>query len=745
MATHLLDQFTTNAAGPLTGTRTCEPGPGTLTLTATPTSAAISISSNKLTFARPTGAQNYANYGALADLTLARALGVVVYGKINSSIAAGQSFGFNNSAALANSSIQAFNFANTSQLQIGDNNTAITIFESMTASTDYQFAIVLRGNGALYFVRGGSQFQNWTLLWVSQTEITDTLYAMYSNFNSATTLDDFTVKDLSGVFLEEYGGAKDLRRFVADGDAATVSADGLEYITMTVGAGEVFEFMVRRTDDSNCYKVSCDQAGSTIKVIKMEAGSPTEEGSAAQTWTPGNRYRICVRHQGSQVRAFVDKVSKVNITTATFNQSATGAKVSGAVALANWESWNWSWAGTDLDTLSPNGSTYDNTLDQNLLLWVTDPHFSGTGGGIDPMLPREGLALANHIIGLKPVAVIVTGDLGENFGSSANYTSYKEKFRDPLIAAGIEVIDIPGNHDENDDKTVAAPNSWSVLTSVIPEIVAPFHKTYSWTAAKIKVICAHSYIVHAPDVLQSYGQIDQTEIDWVEDELDSLSTGWKAVVMTHFPGQSGFGGNHIHDDKGGTAWRALLAANASKIVFYGSGHTHAAPAVTTLSGITHINGAHGSYWTSWNSGGFSTLRFKSDTGVIQVEARDGRTTYGQLSRSVWTPQEFDIAYAPIITSHPSSATKDPDESVTFSVVAAAIPSATYQWRKDGVNIGGATSASYEIASVTEADEGDYDVVVTNSEGSATSNAATLTVNSSSGASAWWSWWRMRRR
>jgi hypothetical protein len=83
--------------------------------------------------------------------------------------------------------------------------------------------------------------------------------------------------------------------------------------------------------------------------------------------------------------------------------------------------------------------------------------------------------------------------------------------------------------------------------------------------------------------------------------------------------------------------------------------------------------------------------------------------------------------APTISAQPVGATKTVGESVTFSVTASGT-SLTYQWRKGGVAISGATSSSYTISSVVVANAGDYDVVVTNGCGSEISNTAVLTVN-----------------
>ena len=96
--------------------------------------------------------------------------------------------------------------------------------------------------------------------------------------------------------------------------------------------------------------------------------------------------------------------------------------------------------------------------------------------------------------------------------------------------------------------------------------------------------------------------------------------------------------------------------------------------------------------------------------------------------------------APSITTQPSSSTVLVGAAASFSVVASGSTPLTYQWRKstDGttyIDISGATSATYSIASAALTDTGYYRAVVTNSAGSATSNAAILTVNQAPSISA----------
>jgi len=91
------------------------------------------------------------------------------------------------------------------------------------------------------------------------------------------------------------------------------------------------------------------------------------------------------------------------------------------------------------------------------------------------------------------------------------------------------------------------------------------------------------------------------------------------------------------------------------------------------------------------------------------------------------PTEVVNLTAPVITQQPQSKTVTVGHSVTFTVTATGNPAPSYQWRKNGSNISG-TSASYPISSVQFTDSGTYSVVVSNSEGSVTSNGAVLTVN-----------------
>ena len=84
--------------------------------------------------------------------------------------------------------------------------------------------------------------------------------------------------------------------------------------------------------------------------------------------------------------------------------------------------------------------------------------------------------------------------------------------------------------------------------------------------------------------------------------------------------------------------------------------------------------------------------------------------------------------APVITTQPQAQAVLAGTPVTLTVAAAASTATpTYQWRKGGVAIAGATNASLALGLALVEFAGSYDVVITNSAGTTTSAAVTLAV------------------
>lgn len=99
---------------------------------------------------------------------------------------------------------------------------------------------------------------------------------------------------------------------------------------------------------------------------------------------------------------------------------------------------------------------------------------------------------------------------------------------------------------------------------------------------------------------------------------------------------------------------------------------------------------------------------------------DDTVKYTQVTAS--TPS------GPTITQQPQDQTAAVGQTATFSVVATGAGTPTYQWRRNGVDIPSATSASCTTSPVSFANDGyTYQVVVTDSQGSTPSRIATLNV------------------
>src|SRR4029077_4149558 len=85
--------------------------------------------------------------------------------------------------------------------------------------------------------------------------------------------------------------------------------------------------------------------------------------------------------------------------------------------------------------------------------------------------------------------------------------------------------------------------------------------------------------------------------------------------------------------------------------------------------------------------------------------------------------------APSITAPPASQSVTAGQTASFSVAATGTAPLSYQWMKNSVAISGATSSSYTTPGTTTSDNGaQFTVVVSNTAGTVTSSAATLTVN-----------------
>ena len=155
---------------------------------------------------------------------------------------------------------------------------------------------------------------------------------------------------------------------------------------------------------------------------------------------------------------------------------------------------------------------------------------------------------------------------------------------------------------------------------------------------------------------------------------------------------------------------------------------------------------------SWsNVPGANSRTYSLSTTKTSENGREYRAVFTNSSGSARTNAATltftgPVSAPPTITSQPVSVTVAAGSTASFSATASGSPTPTVQWQfsADGgtswSNISGATSTTYSFTTTIPPSENgyEYEAVFTNSSGSATTNAATVTVTAAPAQSSNWS-------
>ncbi len=196
-------------------------------------------------------------------------------------------------------------------------------------------------------------------------------------------------------------------------------------------------------------------------------------------------------------------------------------------------------------------------------------------------------------------------------------------------------------------------------------------------------------------------------------------------VVTTLAGLAGSEGSA--DGTGSAArfdWPSGLAVDSADNIYVPDYAKHTIRRVTPGGVVTTLAGLAGSAGSADGTG--SAARFYGP-GAIVVD-RTGKLYLADTLNHTIRIGTPDDSILPAITLSPQNQSVVAGSRVVFTVAATGTVPLTYQWRKNGVDIAGATSASLALDNVQATDAGTYTVVVTNAAGSVTSAAAALTVN-----------------
>ncbi len=128
-----------------------------------------------------------------------------------------------------------------------------------------------------------------------------------------------------------------------------------------------------------------------------------------------------------------------------------------------------------------------------------------------------------------------------------------------------------------------------------------------------------------------------------------------------------------------------------------------------------------------------TIGFADDS-LFSAASQVINASYRPMQTLQSAPESHPVTLLPPgIVSHPANRSVFAGETATFSVAATGTSPLSYQWQKNNTNVAGANASSYITPITTLADNGaTFRCIVTNSLGSATSFAATLTVSPAPG-------------
>jgi hypothetical protein len=225
-----------------------------------------------------------------------------------------------------------------------------------------------------------------------------------------------------------------------------------------------------------------------------------------------------------------------------------------------------------------------------------------------------------------------------------------------------------------------------------------------------------------------------TAPDMWQSGIGELVYGWNPEMVA--PGNNEVTWSYL-DSNSGQSPSITLSGLAAKFP-----HGYVVQTIAAENGVTGFDDVFVTDGTTTNDDPYSTYYVASpetDTvdagGTVGLSAPSGVFTSDtiniecqpQTTGDRSTLAGFIITDQPVVSQDPPDGIFGEGNPFTLSAGILGVTPLAYQWRTNGVPIPGATNATYTNLSSTPTDAGNYDVVVTNLYGTATSGVATVTV------------------
>lgn len=371
-----LDEFTTAVDAPIPSPHIAEPGPGALTIV--DTGNYLSITGSSMIFANQVANQD----------PLAYTVGTYVFGAgktyvIRTKYVSGarMQFGTDGGGINQGFEIGPLNFFMCQAYVAADANPVplLTLSESSNANI-FRDWVMLFSTDRQVFVTGD------TVLYIgTDTTATDRLYISRQSGSDPKLFDRVAVAVGNGNLANDFGIATARIASANAGDTISAARRAWVEATRTIATNDVYELMVRRTDDNNCWIVRADQAGSTIKLIEKVGGTETERATAAHTFSNATAYKFLVLVDGANIQVFIDNAYKLNYSAASTGMEVVGVKTSHAVD--NFIAWPRKLSSADFTSLKKitgsNLQVYRSRV-MNAASPLTTPTYDTSGNAVHP-------------------------------------------------------------------------------------------------------------------------------------------------------------------------------------------------------------------------------------------------------------------------------------------------------------------------------------------------------------------------
>lgn len=310
-------------------------------------------------------------------------------------------------------------------------------------------------------------------------------------------------------------------------------------------------------------------------------------------------------------------------------------------------------------------------------------------------------------------------------------------------------------------------------TAVAHDFIGGFNGTYGFAAANLLQGINGPLPPAFPGFEAGNGALqsaNNTWASWVTVPPLNLATNTVTMSMWIYPtaAQAQYTGLLIHrngNDVAGLAfgannqlgytWNTNAAATynfASGLVVPTNMWSYVALVVSPSDAVLYLYNANGTA-SATNAIDHGVSPFAGAALIGSDSFGTGRTFVGSIDEvAIWRRSLSEVelygnykrglglsAIAASITTSPQPVTLMAGRTARFTVSALGDAPLSYRWRKgggnlsNGGNISGATSTTLVISNVSSADAGNYDVVVSNPAGSATSASAALSVVASNSA------------